>query len=128
MSTKEEVVRDWDRDATQPGELAGDSATKAGQAAGRTLGEVSRRLRETRERAASGYDRMAVGAGRAWRGARDYALDHPGTTAAVTFGTGVALGVAIARGRAVQSYRRSILPVVAVALANAALEVFGPRR
>jgi ElaB/YqjD/DUF883 family membrane-anchored ribosome-binding protein len=128
VTMKEEVLREWDRNATQAAELVEDGARRTGQVAGRKLAEVSRKLRETKERAASGYDRITVSAGRAVRGARDYAVQHPGATAAVTFGTGLALGMAIVRGREVQSYRRSLVPVVAIALANAALEVFSQRR
>ena len=126
-TTSDGALRDWEKDAKEMSELADEAVQKTGQAIGRTIGETSRKLRDASERVASAYGRTAKSAGRAYRGVREYALEHPGAAMAATFGAGVALGVSLARERAIQDYRRSIVPVVAVALASAVLDVFSAR-
>ena len=128
ITNDETARREWERDKEEVAQLAEDAAVRAGQAAGRAAGEASRRLRSATDRASAAYDRTAREAGRAYRNVRDYAALHPGATAAVTFGTGVCLGMWMARGRELPDYRRGIVPIAAIALANAVLEVFGPRR
>jgi ElaB/YqjD/DUF883 family membrane-anchored ribosome-binding protein len=124
----ETARREWERDKEEVAQLAEDATVKAGQAAGRIAGEAQRRLRSASDRATAAYDRTATEAGRAYRGVRDYAADHPGTAVALTFGTGVCLGMWMARGRAIDAYKRGIVPMAAIALANAVLEVFDSRR
>ena len=127
--TKDDTVRrDWEREKEDVAQLAEDATVKAGQAAGRVAGEAQRRLRSASDRAAAAYDRTASQARRAYGGVRDYAIEHPGTAAALTFGTGVCLGMWVARGRAIDAYKRGIVPMAAIAIANAVLEVLDSRR
>jgi len=127
-AASDEARRDWEKDARDVEVVADDAGQRVGQAVGRSLGEASRRLRNASERAVSAYGRSAESAGRAYRSVREYALEHPGTAVAMTFGAGVAVGVSLARRRAIQDYRRGIVPTIAVALAGAVLDVLSTRR
>jgi len=82
--------------------------------------EVKETLEGTKEKASAAYERAASEMNRAYQGAREYARDNPGVAAAVTFAAGIGLGLMLS-GRA---YRRGIVPVAAVALAHAVLDVF----
>ena len=96
------VRPDWERDAREAAELAED--------------------------AAAAYDRTTEGASRAYRGVRDFALDHPGAAVALTFGAGVVCGMSFGRRRVIDEYRHGLVPTIAIALASAVLEVFSTRR
>ena len=128
ITNDDTVRRDWEREKEDVAQLAEDATVKAGQAAGRVAGEAQRRLRSASDRATAAYDRTATEARRAYGNVRDYAIEHPGTAAAVTFGTGVCIGMWMARGRAIDAYKRGIVPMAAVAIANAVLEVLDSRR
>jgi ElaB/YqjD/DUF883 family membrane-anchored ribosome-binding protein len=119
---------EWERDAKQAAELAEDAGVKAGQAVGKAAAEASRKLRGATDRATAAYERTAEGASHAYRSVREYALDHPGTAVAVTFGAGVVCGMSFARRRTIDAYRHGIVPTIAIALASAVLEVFSTRR
>jgi ElaB/YqjD/DUF883 family membrane-anchored ribosome-binding protein len=115
---------EWERDAKQAAELAEDAGVKAGHAVGKAAAEASRKLR----RATAAYERTAEGASDAYRSVREYALAHPGTAVAVTFGAGVVCGMSFGRRRVIDQYRHGLVPTIAIALASAALEVFSTRR
>jgi ElaB/YqjD/DUF883 family membrane-anchored ribosome-binding protein len=85
--------------------------------------DVKETLRGAKDRATEAYDRTASEVNRAYQGARGYAQENPGVAAAVTFAAGVGLGMMLS-GRA---YRRGIVPMAAVALAHAVLDVFDGR-
>jgi ElaB/YqjD/DUF883 family membrane-anchored ribosome-binding protein len=119
---------EWERDAKQVAELAEDAGVKAGQAVGKAVGEASRKVRRATDRATAAYERTAEGASHAYRSVREYALDHPGTAVAVTFGAGVVCGMSFARRRVIDEYRHGIVPTIAIALASAVLDVFSTRR
>jgi ElaB/YqjD/DUF883 family membrane-anchored ribosome-binding protein len=128
ITNDDSVRRQWERDKEDVAQLAEDASATADKAAGRVAGEAQRKLRSASDRATAAYDRTATQARRAYGSVRDYAVEHPGTAAAVTLGTGVCIGMWMARGRAIDAYRRGIVPMAAVAIANAVLEVLDSRR
>ncbi len=93
--------------------------------------EAAEKLRQAKEKVAEAYDRTADNAARVYREARGYARDHPHVAAAVSFAAGMGVGVMIAgrngrshtRGNGL-SYTRGLVPVFAIALAQAVLTVF----
>jgi ElaB/YqjD/DUF883 family membrane-anchored ribosome-binding protein len=89
--------------------------------------EASEKLRQAKEKVTDAYDRTADRAARAYREARGYAQEHPDVAAAVSFAAGMGVGVMIA-GRNGRSYRRGLVPVFAIALAQAVLDVFDGQR
>jgi ElaB/YqjD/DUF883 family membrane-anchored ribosome-binding protein len=119
---------DWERDAKAAADLAEEAGARAGEAAGKVAGEAQRKLRRATDRASEVYDRTTERATQAYRSLRDYAIEHPGTAVAVTFGAGVVCGMSLARRRAMDDYQSGIVPTVAVALASAVLDVFSARR
>lgn len=107
-------------------ERTGDVVQDAGRGARRLADDASRTVRQASRQAADAYGRTAESAERAYRRARAYALDHPGATVAVTLAAGVGLGVLLVprhRPRSSRAYL-GIVPVFAIALAQAALNVF----
>jgi ElaB/YqjD/DUF883 family membrane-anchored ribosome-binding protein len=128
LTNDDSVRRQWERDKEDVAQLADDARATADKAAARAAGEAQRKLRSASDRATAAYDRTATQARRAYGNVRDYAVEHPGTAAAVTFGTGVCIGMWMARGRAIDAYKRGIVPMAAVAIANAVLEVLDSRR
>jgi ElaB/YqjD/DUF883 family membrane-anchored ribosome-binding protein len=128
LTNDDSVRRQWERDKEDVAQLAADAGATADKAAARAAGEAQRKLRSASDRATAAYDRTATQARRAYGNVRDYAVEHPGTAAAVTFGTGVCIGMWMARGRAIDAYKRGIVPMAAVAIANAVLEVLDSRR
>ena len=91
--------------------------------------EAAEKLRQAKERVAVAYDRTADSASRVYREARGYAQEHPDVAAAVSFAVGMGVGVMIAgrNGRSYgngRSYARGLVPVFAIALAQAVLDVF----
>jgi ElaB/YqjD/DUF883 family membrane-anchored ribosome-binding protein len=120
------------------GELGGTGAGWAESEAGRVQqraenfknrvrDEAGETLRGAREKVSRAYDRTADNASRAYRSARGYAQEHPDMAAALCFATGVGVGMMMS-GRNGGMYRRGLVPVVAVALAQAVLDVFGEDR
>jgi hypothetical protein len=65
---------------------------------------------------------------RAYRDARSYATANPGTAAAVTFATGIGVGMMLAPRSAFRVGKRALVPVVAIAIAHAVLDVFDQPR
>jgi ElaB/YqjD/DUF883 family membrane-anchored ribosome-binding protein len=90
----------------------------------RVKAEASEKLRRAGKRVSAAYGRAATTAEQALRGTRSYVRENPGTAAAVSFAVGVGIGVMLAPGRRSFAYRGGLVPLVAVALANAVLEVF----
>jgi hypothetical protein len=86
--------------------------------------EASRTMRDAKERVTAAYGRTAETAERAYHEARGFAKENPGTAAAVTFATGLGVGLMLAPRSRFHAYRRGLVPVVAIALANAVLDVF----
>jgi ElaB/YqjD/DUF883 family membrane-anchored ribosome-binding protein len=101
---------------------------EVGRRARRMKDEASQTLRAAREKAEVAYDRTADRAVRAYHSARDYAQANPGVAAAVTFAAGVGVGMMIAGRDGARAYRQGLIPVVAVALAQAVLDVFDEGR
>jgi ElaB/YqjD/DUF883 family membrane-anchored ribosome-binding protein len=98
-------------------------ASAAGRRRGRTRDEAAEAFETAREKAAQAYDSTVSSASRAYRNARGYAQEHPDMAAAVTFAVGMGVGAMMA-GRRGGIYRHGLLPVAAVALAKAVLDVF----
>jgi ElaB/YqjD/DUF883 family membrane-anchored ribosome-binding protein len=108
-----------------------DAAMEEATSRTRRLAEAAgEAARATKERVSAAYDRTSEGAQRAYRGARVYARHNPLLTAAVTFASGIGIGLLLApRGsRGLRSVRQGFLPVAAVALAHAVLEVLDETR
>lgn len=101
-----------------------EAASEFGSRARRIRDEASQRLRSAREKASVAYDRTADQAVRAYHGARGYAQANPGLAAAATFATGLGIGMLLGARSAARVYRRGLIPVVAVALAQAVRDVF----
>jgi hypothetical protein len=85
-------------------------------------------MHDAKERLTAAYGRTANTAERAYREARGYARENPGTAAAVTFAAGVGVGIMLAPRNDFRAYRHGLVPVVAVALAHAILDVFDQGR
>jgi hypothetical protein len=90
--------------------------------------EASRTMHDAKERLTAAYGRTAETAEHAYREARGYAKENPGTAAAVTFAAGVGVGMMLAPRSDFRAYRHGLVPVVAVALAHAVLDVFDQGR
>jgi len=82
--------------------------------------EVKETLEGAKEKASAAYERAASEMNRAYEGAREYARDNPGVAAAVR--TARQHQTQADPGR--ERDRRGIVPVAAVALAHAVLDVF----
>jgi ElaB/YqjD/DUF883 family membrane-anchored ribosome-binding protein len=94
----------------------------------RSWDAAAEKLRTAKEKAGVTYDRTADHAVRMYRGAREYAVANPSTAAAITFAAGVGVGMLVAsRNGGSRAYRQGLVPVVAVALAQAVIDVFGER-
>jgi len=102
---------------------ASEAASEVGRRARRAQAEVAETLRDAKEKVSVAYDRTADTAARAYRGARGYAQENPGVAAAVTFAAGMGVGMMMATRNGMRAYRRGIIPVVAIALAQAVLDV-----
>jgi ElaB/YqjD/DUF883 family membrane-anchored ribosome-binding protein len=120
--------RDWNETAEEAAERVRRAASDVEHGVRRAKGEAARTLREGRERVAAAYDRTAESAGRLYRDARGYAKENPGTTAVVTFVAGIGVGIMLSGRNGYRARGHGLVPVVAVALANAVLEVFDPVR
>jgi ElaB/YqjD/DUF883 family membrane-anchored ribosome-binding protein len=115
---------------TTEGSTTTDTAQRAEEAARRARrfrDEAADRLRTAKEKASVTYDRTADRAVRMYRGAREYAAANPATAAAITFAAGVGVGMMVASRKGSRIYRQGLVPVIAVALAQAVLDVFDER-
>jgi ElaB/YqjD/DUF883 family membrane-anchored ribosome-binding protein len=108
-------------------ELKAAERASAGSRARRLRDEASEKMRSAREKVGVAYDRTAEEATRAYHGARGYAQSNPGVAAAATFAAGLGLGMMLGGRSAARAYRRGLVPVVAIALAQAVRDVFGRR-
>jgi len=119
---------DWsggERGRKRAGAAAASSLNRRGEEA---VLEAKEALRGAKERVSAVYDRTAGEASRAYRGAREYAQENPGIAALATFAAGLGVGVMLTARGALKGYRRGLVPMTAVALAHAVLDVFGDRR
>ncbi len=116
--------RTWDSAERRAEEVASDLGRRARQ----VRDEASQTLRAAKEKIGVAYDRTADEAARAYKGAREYAVANPGVAAAVTFAAGVGVGMMMASRNGSRVYRQGLIPVVAVALARAVLDVFDEAR
>jgi ElaB/YqjD/DUF883 family membrane-anchored ribosome-binding protein len=107
---------------------AEETASEVGRRARRVKDEAAETLRTAKDKVGVAYDRTADQAVRAYHGARDYAVAHPGAAAAITFAAGVGVGVMMAGRNGSRTYRNGLVPLVAVALAQAVLDVFDGAR
>jgi ElaB/YqjD/DUF883 family membrane-anchored ribosome-binding protein len=114
------VERAWE--AEEP--KAAEPASVIGNRARRLREEASQTLRSAKQKAGVAYDRTADQAVRAYHGARGYAQANPGVAAAATFAAGLAVGMMVGGRSAARAYRRGLIPVVAIALAQAVRDVF----
>ena len=126
FATKVETAKtDWSGAGTgDGGDRAAEAASELGRGARRMADEASRTMRDAKERVTAAYGRTAETAERAYHEARGFAKENPGTAAAVTFATGLGVGLMLAPRSRFHAYRRGLVPVVAIALANAVLDVF----
>jgi ElaB/YqjD/DUF883 family membrane-anchored ribosome-binding protein len=116
--------RSWD----SPERRAEEAASEVGRRARRMRDEASDTLRTAKEKVEVAYDRTADQAARAYQSAREYAVANPGVAAAVTFAAGVGVGMMLSGRNGSRIYRQGLIPVVAVALAQAVLDVFDEAR
>jgi len=105
-------------------ERMGEAVSDARRGARRVANEAARTIRNASERVTAACGRTAETAERAYIDARNYATEHPGTAAAVTFAAGIGVGMMLAPRYAPGVGRRGLMPVVAIALAHAVLDVF----
>jgi len=122
---------DWTETKEALADRAGEVASEAKKGARRIADEAEQGLRDAKRTVARAYDRTTETAERAYRGARGYATENPAKAAAVTFAAGVGVGMMLAprNGRhSYGSYGRGLVPVVAMALAHAVLDVFDRAR
>lgn len=110
--------RSWD-----PERRPEEAASEISRRANRMKQEASETLRTAKEKAAVAYDRTADQAKRAYHGAREYAVANPGVAGAVTFAAGLGVGMMMAGRRGSRGNHQGLIPVVAVALAHAVLDV-----
>jgi ElaB/YqjD/DUF883 family membrane-anchored ribosome-binding protein len=116
--------RSWDSTERR----AEEAASELGRKARRVKDDASETLRSAREKVEVAYDRTADQATRMYRNAREYAVANPGVAAAVTFAAGVGVGMMVSGRNGSRIYRQGLIPVVAVALAQAVLDVFDEAR
>lgn len=90
--------------------------------------EAAETLRAAKVKVSHAYDRTADSAARTYRTARDYAQAHPGAAAAMSFAAGVGIGMMVSSQNGARAYQRGLIPVAAIALAHAVLEVFDEAR
>ena len=123
--------RSWDspeRRVEEAGRRADEAAAEVGRRARRMKDEAAQTLRTAKDRVGSAYDRTADQAVRAYHGAREYAVANPGMAAAITFAAGVGVGMMLSSRNGSRAYRQGLIPVVAVALAQAVIDVFDGAR
>ena len=89
----------------------------------RTRDEAAEAMRTAKEKAGRAYDATVNSARSTYYRARGYAQEHPDAAAALTFAAGIGFGAMMA-GRRGRIYRQGLLPVAAIALAKAVLDVF----
>ena len=123
MEAGTSAERSWDAAERRAEETAAEAARRAR----RLKDEAADKLRTAKEKAGVAYDRTADQAVRMYNSARDYAVANPGTAAAITFAAGVGVGMMMASRNGSRVYRQGLVPVVAVALAHAVLDVFDER-
>ena len=119
---------DWGETASDVAEGAQQAASDAKRSARRMANEASQSLRDAKERMTAAYGRTAESAERVYRDARIFARENPGTAAAATFAAGIGVGLMLAPRHGLRVYRTGLVPVVAVALAHAVLDVFDDAR
>lgn len=107
---------------------AEEAASEVGRRARRIKDETAQTLRTAKDKVGAAYDRTADQATRAYNSAREYAVANPGTAAAITFAAGVGVGMMMSGRNGSRVYRQGLVPVVAVALAQAVLDVFDDAR
>lgn len=125
------VKRDLREVTIRVAEHAEEFASDVSRNAIRLADEATRTGRQAKDRFAEVYDRGTEKAGKVYRGARGYVRTNPAMTAAITFATGVGLGLLLAPRRSHQSsraLRQGMFPVAAIALAQAVLEMFDDSR
>ncbi len=115
--------RSWDTAERRVEEEASEAARRAR----RLKDEAAEKLRVAREKAGVAYDHTADQAARMYNSARKYAVANPGAAAAITFAAGVGVGMTMAGRNGSRVYRQGLVPVIAVALAQAVLDVFDER-
>jgi ElaB/YqjD/DUF883 family membrane-anchored ribosome-binding protein len=129
MDEREDLGAESAREATGSWTEAAERTLPSEQEVRRRTREATEKLRQAKEKVTEAYDRTADSAARAYREARGYAQEHPDVAAAVSFAVGMGVGVMIAgrSGRSYgngRSYARGLVPVFAIALAQAVLDVF----
>jgi ElaB/YqjD/DUF883 family membrane-anchored ribosome-binding protein len=119
---------DWSETADEVAERAEEVASEVARGARRIADDASQSLRGAKRKAAAAYGRTSEAAERAYRGARGYAIENPGTAVAVTFAAGLGVGMILASRNSRPSYGRGLVPVVAMAVVEAVRGVFDRRR
>ncbi|HEY7925551.1 MAG TPA: hypothetical protein VII62_20365 [Vicinamibacteria bacterium] len=119
-------------DVSRIGREWAEGEERAKEVGRRAREEAAETLRAARAKVSRAYDRTADSAVRTYRGARDYAQAHPGAAAAMSFAAGVGIGMMVSAQNGA-TYRRGLIPrglipVAAIALAHAVLDVFEEAR
>jgi ElaB/YqjD/DUF883 family membrane-anchored ribosome-binding protein len=136
METREETGMKSGNRTPRPFEttptLGRDPVENAARAAEETADDLKARVTETvsraKEKVAEAYDRTSDVASRAYRQAMDYSRENPGKATLVALGAGFGAGVLFAQGMPRSRGYRRMLPTVAMAVADAVLDVFDYRR
>jgi ElaB/YqjD/DUF883 family membrane-anchored ribosome-binding protein len=107
-----------------------DSAVRAAEETADDLkARVTEKVNQAKEKLTDVYERSSDAATRAYSRAMDYSRDNPRTATLVALGAGIGVGMlfgASMSGRT-RSYRR-MFPTMALAVADAVLDVFEHRR
>jgi hypothetical protein len=88
----------------------------------RTKRDVSRTVRQAKEKLSGAYERTSEAATRAYQDALSSASENPGLSALVCFGVGVSVGLWLSTMTRSRSFRDRIVPVLATAVADAVKE------
>ena len=123
MDEREDLGAESAREVTGSWAETAERPLPTEQEARRRTREATEKLRRAKEKMANAYDKTADRAARVYHEARGYAQEHPDVAAAVSFAAGIGVGAMLA-GRNGRSYRRGLVPVFAIALAQAVLDVF----
>ena len=115
-------------DVSRIGREWAEGEERAKEVGRRAREEAAETLRAARVKVSRAYDRTADSAVRTYRGARDYAQAHPSAAAAMSFAAGVGIGMMVSSKNGAKAYQRGLIPVAAIALAHAVLEVFEEAR
>jgi ElaB/YqjD/DUF883 family membrane-anchored ribosome-binding protein len=91
-------------------------------------GRVTEGFRQAKDKLSDAYERSSDVATRAYGRAMDYSRENPRTATLVALGAGFGAGLLFSYGMPRRNSYRSMFPSVALAVADAVLDVFDHRR